>query len=195
MRLKQTRWLGDCFANKRPAGRIGNRSTYAAPHGVYRCKGEYRYCAITVFSDEEWESFSQVIGKPKWTQSADFSTLLNRIRNVEKLDMLVEEWTMNFTPEEAVELMQKAGVTASCVQNAEDIAKDPQLKNREFFWEADHPILGTVTLMGWPPKMSKTTYEMSRSPCMGEHNYDVYTKIVGLSDEEFVQFMEEGVFA
>jgi benzylsuccinate CoA-transferase BbsF subunit len=184
----------DCFANKRAVGRIGNRSTYAAPHGVYRCKGEYKYCAITVFSDEEWKDFSQVIGKPKWTESSDFSTLLNRIRNVEKLDMLVEEWTMNFTPEEVVELMQKAGVTASRVQNAEDIDKDPQLRSRQFFWEVDHPVLGTVTLMGWPLKMSKATYEMSRSPCMGEHNYDVYTKIVGLSDEEFVQFMEEGIF-
>jgi len=31
----------------------GNSCEYAAPHSIYRCKGEDRWCAISVFSDEE----------------------------------------------------------------------------------------------------------------------------------------------
>jgi len=85
-------------------------------------------------------------------------------------------------------------VAAAVVQNAEDIDKDPQLNYRQFFWKLKHPVLDTVAQRGWPVKFSKTPYEMTRSPCMGEHNYDVYTKLAGLSDEEFVQFMEEGLF-
>ena len=35
---------------------------------------------------------------------------------------------------------------------------------------------------------------MMPSPCLGEHNHYVYTKILGLSDEEFVALDAEGVF-
>jgi len=37
----------------------GNSCDYAAPHGVYRCKGEDRWCAITVFTDAEWQHFAR----------------------------------------------------------------------------------------------------------------------------------------
>lgn len=56
--------------------RIGNRSTVAAPHGVYRCRGERRYCCITVFTDEVWRHFCKVIGKPQWIESPKFSTVI-----------------------------------------------------------------------------------------------------------------------
>src|SRR5262249_25951984 len=34
--------------------RDGNRRAGAAPHGVFPCAGEDRWCAITVFGDGEW---------------------------------------------------------------------------------------------------------------------------------------------
>jgi hypothetical protein len=32
------------------------------------------------------------------------------------------------------------------------------------------------------------------APCIGEHNHYVYTEILGISDEEFVELLSEGVF-
>ncbi|MFC2034467.1 CaiB/BaiF CoA transferase family protein, partial [Chloroflexota bacterium] len=46
--------LLDYSVNKRVATRMGNRYPYAAPHNAYRCRGEDRWCAIAVFTDEEW---------------------------------------------------------------------------------------------------------------------------------------------
>jgi crotonobetainyl-CoA:carnitine CoA-transferase CaiB-like acyl-CoA transferase len=42
--------------------------------------------------------------------------------------------------------------------------------------------------------MSKLSYEMGRPPMLGEHNDYVYTKLLGMTDEEFVELMQEGVF-
>lgn len=180
--------------NGRELTRTGNRSTYAAPHGVYRCKGDFRWCAITVFSDEEWKSFCQVIGKPSLAEDPQFATLMGRLRNVDKLDRLIEDWTINHPAEEVMDLMQSAGVAAGVVQNGEDLDKDPQLRSRNYYWELDHPVLGSFAYSGMPAKLSKTPYQMKRSPCFGEHNEYVYTKLLGISDEEFIQLLGEGVF-
>ena len=49
--------LLDYVANGRIAGRQGNRDPYAAPHGVYPCRGAGRWVAIAVFTEEEWRAF------------------------------------------------------------------------------------------------------------------------------------------
>ncbi|TFG74096.1 MAG: proprotein convertase P, partial [Flavobacteriales bacterium] len=70
--------LLDHQANGREAVRMGNRNIAAAPHAVYRCKGENKWCVITVFKDEEWKSLCDVMGNPDWSSNTQFSTLLNR---------------------------------------------------------------------------------------------------------------------
>jgi crotonobetainyl-CoA:carnitine CoA-transferase CaiB-like acyl-CoA transferase len=42
--------------------RSGNRIETAAPHGVFTCKGEDRWIAISIFTDEEWAAFCRVAG-------------------------------------------------------------------------------------------------------------------------------------
>ena len=53
----QTPAILDYTVNRRVETRDGNKCPYAAPHGVYRCKGDDRWCAIAVFSDSEWKAF------------------------------------------------------------------------------------------------------------------------------------------
>ncbi|MDD5039333.1 MAG: CoA transferase, partial [Dehalococcoidales bacterium] len=54
----------DYAVNHQQQSRAGNRSNMAAPHGVYRCKGDDRWCAIAVSNEEEWIAFIKVIGNP-----------------------------------------------------------------------------------------------------------------------------------
>lgn len=184
----------DYTTNQRQPQNIGNRLSYAAPHGIYRCRGDDRWCAIAVFTDEEWKSFCKVIGNPAWTRDPKFATLMGRIRNVDELDRLVEEWTINFTAEEVMTLMQEAGVGAGIAANAEDVTKDPQMKHYHFFNELDHPEMGRRSHYHGPGFiLSKAPYELARATLLGEYNEYVCTKILGISEEEFVQLMEENV--
>jgi benzylsuccinate CoA-transferase BbsF subunit len=113
--------------NGRELERIGNKSTYTAPHGVYSCKGENRWCAIAVTGDHEWERFCEVIGQKEWREDARFATMLARLENAEILDALIEGWTKDRTAEEVMDLMQDAGISAGVVQNGEQLDRDPQL--------------------------------------------------------------------
>ena len=184
----------DYVINQREAMRMGNRYAYAAPHGAYRCCGEDRWCAIAVSSDEEWQSFGKVIGNPAWTANQKFSTLPSRKETEEELDKLVEEWTINHSPEEVMSLMQAAGVAAGVVENAEDLMEhDPQLKHRNFFKELDHPEMGKHRVRGPAFVLSKSPSEVRRSPLLGEHNEYALKEVLGMSDEQVAELVIEGV--
>lgn len=92
-------------------------------------------------------------------------------------------------------MMQAAGVAAGVVETAEDqLDYDPQLRHRCFFWELDYPGVGKYrTPTGLHFLLSKTTYELRRAPVLGEHNEYVFKCILGMSDEEVTELVNEGV--
>jgi crotonobetainyl-CoA:carnitine CoA-transferase CaiB-like acyl-CoA transferase len=185
----------DYSANKRNPERAGNRAPFAAPHGVYRCQGDDRWCAITVTTDEEWKSLCRVARKPEWTDSPMFSTFLKRKENEDELDRLIEGWTQERTAEEAMRSLQAAGVPAGVVSNAQDLDEDPQLNHYEFNRELDHPEMGKCRFYHGPAfTLSEAAYELSPPPLLGESTEYVCTQLLGMPDEEFVQLMQEGAF-
>ena len=186
--------LLDWQVNAHLQTRSGNRIPYAAPHGVFPCVGDDRWCAITVFTNEEWEAFCHVIGDPAWTKEQRFATLELRKQNEDELEKLVAEWTKNHSAEEVMQMMQTAGVRAGVVQNAQDILEnDPQLKEREFLVPLEHPVLGVFGHPTPPYKLLKTKAQVRTSPCFGEHTEYVCTQLLGMSDNEFVELLHEGV--
>ncbi|UCG65048.1 MAG: CoA transferase, partial [Deltaproteobacteria bacterium] len=185
----------DWVANKNLQTRSGNRIPNAAPHGVFPCKGEDRWVAITVFSEAEWQAFCDVLGNPPWSAEKRFSDLSARKANEDELEALISEWTINYTPHEVMETLQAAGVPAGAVQNAQDLMEDdPQLKEREFLTDIEHPVLGTFGHPTPPYKLLKNKAAVRTSPCLGEHTYFVCNQFLGMSDEEFVELEQAGVF-
>jgi len=187
----------DYTVNHRITSPVGNHPSYlaAAPHGVYRCKGEDRWCALAVFDDTQWEAFCDVLGNPSWTNEERFATLSSRLDNLEELDRLVEGWTLEHIPEEVMALLQQAGVACGVVQDAGDLSRDPQLKSRGFFVQADHPILGKTSFDGSPIKLSATPAQSRRAaPLLGQDNEYVLAELLGMSEQEIAKYTEEEVF-
>jgi benzylsuccinate CoA-transferase BbsF subunit len=91
--------------------------------------------------------------------------------------------------------LQLAGIAAGVLWTGEDQPEDPQLKHYGFFHEMDHPYLGKQNYYHPPGfKLSEATAELGRPPVLGEDNEYVCTQILELSDEEFVELMQDGVF-
>ena len=187
--------LLDYAANGRVLNRNGNRHPAAAPHGAYRCQGEDRWCAIAVFTDEEWMALRRVMGDPSWAGDARFATLADRKNHEDELNQLVEQWTINHSAEEVMTRLQEAGVSAGILEKAEDLHRDPQLAARGHFWTLKHQEIGDSTYDGMGSILSETPAELNKAaPVLGQDNYQVYTQILGLSDAEFIDHMQQGVF-
>ncbi len=186
--------LLDYGVNGRVAGRNGNRDEYASPHGNFRCRGNDRWCAITIFTDEEWQAFKKVIGNPAWADEPRFATLKGRKANEDELERLVEAWTVNQVDWEVMEQMQAAGVPAAVCNDPQDqMEKDPQLRSRRFYQEREHPELGTYHPPRQPCVLSKTPCQIKRAPLYGEHNEYAFKEILGMTDDEIAELVIEGV--
>jgi benzylsuccinate CoA-transferase BbsF subunit len=184
----------DCAVNGREPVRSGNASPYVVPHNVYPCMGDDRWCSIAVFNDTQWGALCNVLGSPEYAVDPRYETLLHRKEHEKEVDGLVENWTKTRTPEEAMVQLQAAGVPAGVVENAADLCKDPQLRHRRLLWPMEHSEMGMFSHLGTSFEMSETPAEArTPSPLLGEHNEYVLTKILGKSDEEFVELLAEGV--
>ncbi len=197
--------LMDCTVNGRVQGRSGNRLPHAAPHGAFRCRDirvqtpfgerdEDRWCAIACFSDEQWSRLRQALGDPDWARDKRFATHAGRKQHENELEQRLTEWTLQRSPEETMETLQAAGVPAGVVQNARDCLNDPHLQQRGYYAYLEHPEAGRTAYDGSGFRLSKTPARFERpAPCLGEHNYQVATEILGVTPEEFADLIAEQV--
>ena len=185
----------DYTANGRRQIRRGNSSPYACPHSCYRCRGNDRWCVIAVFTDEEWQDLCYAMGEPAWIKDPRFAMFSGRKEHELELDRLIEDWTINYTPEEVMYRLQSAGIASGVVEDEEDIMdRDPQLQDREYFQWVEHPVMGRFRHMGFPPRLSLTPARPRRAPCLGEHTEHVCIDFLGMSEEKFLDLLQSELF-
>ena len=181
---------------RRPDMPDGNRSLYppAAPHGVYRCKGDDRWCAIAVFTDKEWITFCNVLGNPAWASAPKFATLKGRVTHQDELDRQVEAWTSQLTQKEVMDRLQATGVAAGMVQDPQQRADDdPQLQARDHIVELE-TAGRTVRVDSLPmtvPSIPHDAYRMAPEP--GEHTQRVLCQVLGMTEAEVQALQQKGV--
>lgn len=180
--------------NKKIPPRLGNRHPIYAPHGCYRCKGDDKWVVIAVSTEEEWRALAKVIGSPDWIKDERFIDHTGRRKNQDELDGMIEAWTSQYTHYEVMHLLQKAGVPGGAVLDAAELISDEHLRERDFFWEMDHPEVGPRKYCALPIKLSHTPAQKRRAaPCMGEHNEYVLGDLLGLTRAEIDQLEENGI--
>jgi len=171
----------------------GNLALYAAPHGAYRCKGDDRWCALSVETQEDWVKFCDVVNHREWSEDPRFGDLASRVANRRELDSLVETWTTRHTPHQIMIILQRAGVAAGMVQTAEDLYRDPHLREREFTREVYHPQVGWVTRAGPSVRVGDKPFAPSGAAHRaGDDNEAVCGELLGLSKEKISALVERG---
>lgn len=185
----------DYIVNKRVQTRMGNRSDSAVPHGAFRCKGNERWCAVAIFNDEEWQGFCKALDNPVWAENNRFGTFLSRKRFEDELERLIEASTVQYEVEELVNRLTDNKVPAAVVQNGRDLIEiDRQLRHRGHFVNLRHSEIGDYLAERPPFGLSETPAVMRAAPCLGEHNEYVCTKLLGMTDEEFIKLSAVGAF-
>ena len=181
-------------ATDREPARIGNREPGRAPWGCFPCRGEDRWCVLTVESDDDWDRLRRVMGEPAWAFEARFATMAARLEHVDELESRIARWTVERFDHEVMDSCQRAGLAAGVVQSAEDLlCRDPQLAARHFFEEIPHFKKGRVVASGIPLGLTgtpgRTAYAGS---AVGQDNEAVFREILGLSEAELAHFVDIG---
>ncbi len=115
--------------------------------------------------------------------------------NVEDLSReVIQDWVAEHTVDEVVEKLVEIGVPVGPVLNISQVLENEHAKAREMFVNVDHPIVGGITLPGFPIKFSETKGDnRSPAPLLGQDNNEVYSDLCGFSIEEIKKLKEEGI--
>ncbi len=171
----------------------GNGDPDHAPHGVYPCAGEDRWIALAVDSDESWRRLAAASGREDLAASV-FDRHPDRIANAEKLDEALAEWTCAGQAEHLMERLQAAGVAASVVRFTPEVMACGHLERRGWFRRIDHPDMGEHRYNGHPWRFAGLPERSdSPPPRLGEHNREVLSERLSLSEAEIDDLFERGV--
>lgn len=190
--------LLDWTVNGRPSRRDGqphsnrNASPPMAPHGIYPCAGEDAWVAIACRGDDDWARLGAVIGED-WTGEAAFASLATRLANEDALDARLSSWTAGVGKFDVQRRLRATGVPCSAVQTpGERVDDDPD--TQDLWPTVTHTAIGEVRVDGIPARFEKTPWRIERgAPCLGEHNEEVFGRLLGLSPAEVARLAEEGV--
>ena len=174
-------------------GRKGNSDEFMAPHNVYPCWGIDRWLAIAVETDGEFAALCDAMGMPDLAADPRFASAAARKRNEAALDDIIAGWTRQQDRDYTANRLCAAGVAAAPSRDAQDLFRDPHLRERDVFVEVEHPEGGKHEVVGLPWKMSDCEPVLRRSPRLGEHNDYVFGEVLGLKLAEIRRLRREGV--
>ena len=180
--------------NRRTLSTLGNVNNIMPVQNNYPCKGEDKWVSLAILTEEEWEGFCKAIGDPPWTKRDEFADGYKRSLNRKELDRLIGEWTTGKTPNEVMEILQKAGVAAAPCADTEDRFLDPHFQERQNIVNVEHSVTGVDFVPNVVCKLSETPGEIRRpAPLLGEHNDYVFGELLGLSKDEIERLIQEKI--
>jgi formyl-CoA transferase len=185
----------DYYLGVHPILRHGNRSPGAAPSNLYRCRpfGPNDYVFIHTANTDMWKALARVIGQPELADDPRFADRGGRVSRGKELDELVEEWTGKRTKHEVMELLGAAGVPCGAVLDSDEVMSNEHLRGRGMIVEVDHPTRGRMAMPGSPIRMSDSPTEVTPAPLLGEHNAEIYGKLLGYDETELATLKRDGV--
>ena len=162
-----------------PAPRIGNGSTAAL--NLFPCKpfGPNDYVYVMAVTGRMRTALRDAIGRPE---------LAPEDVTIE----VVEKWTRERTKFEAMRELAGAGIPASAVYDTPDLFRDPHLQARGFVRQVEHPVAGTVRLLGFAPRLSASDVPLEPAPVLGAHTDEVLARELGLAPAELAELRERG---
>jgi benzylsuccinate CoA-transferase BbsF subunit len=193
--------MGDVFLGVAATGKLpiaGRPSSYAyaVPHGIYPCKGNDSWIAISVECQSEWEALCKVLGDPSWCHAAGMLTQEDRQQNRDRLDRMLSEQTSQLPVEELFHRLQSAGVPAGPCHSFKALVEDPHMQSRGLYRQVPTSD-GTGKMTTGLPWRDETAWKgkLSSSPALGEHNEYVFLELLGLSEQEYTNYQAAGIIA
>ncbi|WP_281259345.1 CaiB/BaiF CoA transferase family protein [Prauserella shujinwangii] len=179
----------------RPVGRRGNDDDLAAPHGVFPCAGEDRWCAIAVVTDEHWHGLVTALGRPSWADDPALTSAGGRRAASARLSESLRQTVLDWDAEKLADTLAEAGVPAALVADAAYLLySDPQLAARGHWVSLRHPEMGACVYDGIPYRLSRTPGSLrSPAPLLGADTRAVCTELLGVADTEYDRLAEQGV--
>jgi formyl-CoA transferase len=168
--------------------RVGGRMEGIAPSNAYPC-ADGTSIIVAGNGDAIFQRYMHTIGRPDLANDPGLQTNAGRWHRREELDEAIGQWTSQRDRDEALKLLDEAGVPSGPIYTAADICADEQYEARKmiqhFPVDTGEPQPRTVGFPGIVPVIGGASLPIrSVGPDLGEHTREVLSSVLGLSDDE-----------
>jgi len=173
-------------------GRIGNMHPNIVPWNNYHAKDGYIVlCIVTI---GQWQKMVEVMDRPDLVVNPDTLPLASRVQHRDELDRIVADWVKDRTVAEIQKLMDDASLPCAPVMDTGQLVNDPHIQSRQMVVEVEQMLSGPLKMPGSIFKLSTTPGDpVAPAPFLGEHNSEVYSGLLGYSEEKIEEFIVQQI--
>jgi crotonobetainyl-CoA:carnitine CoA-transferase CaiB-like acyl-CoA transferase len=189
----QSAWLAILASAYLNAGeapqRLGNIHPNIAPYQVFQAKD--KYIIVAVGTQRLWTRFCEALGIVDTVMDDPrFSTNSDRLAHREELADLLQNILVQKEADYWLEALRAAQIPSGPINSVPETLAHPQLLDRGFDVDLEHPLAGWVKSLANPIRFSDTpvSYRLP-PPTLGEHNTAILGEL-GYTPEEIGLFAD-----
>jgi formyl-CoA transferase len=188
--------IRETYVTGEAASRMGNRTPQTSPANIFPCRpggpNDYVYIFVMPTTQSMWDNLLKVIGREDLLHDERFADITTLHEYNDEIEAIVTAWTRQHTKYEVMELLGMAGVPCGACLDTKEILEDRHLRTRGMVVDVEHPRRGKFAMPGCPVQLSASPVEVTPAPLLGQHNTEVYAKLLGLSEDELQALRQEG---
>lgn len=175
-----------------PRARLGNRSPWQAPHGVFPTSEEDRWLAVACRDDADWRALCGAIGRGDLAAREELATVAGRLAAVDELESALAAWTAGRDQWEGARALTARGVPASPVERLADFfGRDATM--HDAYARVESPEVDVLHVQNEPILWDGERLSVSRAPLWGEHTEAVLKGLLGKTDAELAELAAANV--
>lgn len=187
-------WITAHSVSGMPPTRYGNRHPQFVPHGCFRCVGDDNWIVIAATDADTWQRLALLIGRHDWATDASLKSVEARRSIEDVIETDIEAWTLTRDADQAMSELQAARVAAGVARLPIDLLKDRQLRSSAFLQEVERAFIGLHPQPSMPIREGRETYAIrTTAPTLGQHNSEILSGLLGLSQAEIAQLVRERI--
>ena len=173
--------------------RMGPGTVNVVPHSHYPTK-DGKWIAIACTNDKIFARLADAMGEPEVAGEGKWGKVRDRDRDRAEVDAWVTRWTQQHSLADLIARCIEFEVPCGPVNSIAEIFKDPQYAARENIKLVSDPRVGEIAMPNVCPRLSDTPGSVEwLGPRLGEHNAEVYGRLLGLPQAEIARLQDKGV--
>lgn len=177
-----------------PTQRYGSRHPQFVPHGCFRCAGEDNWIVIAATDEHMWQRLAILVGRPDWALDRSLKSGEARRGIEDVIERGIEAWTLTRDADCAMSELQAVRVAAGVARLPIDLLNDRHLRSRASLQEIERAFIGPHPQLSLPIREGADPYPIhTAAPTLGQHNREILSGFLNLSDAEIAQLSREGI--
>jgi crotonobetainyl-CoA:carnitine CoA-transferase CaiB-like acyl-CoA transferase len=149
---------------------------------------------VSVADDAQWQALCRVLGRADLAADARLAQAAGRRVLHDMLDDALGAWAAQRTPDEAMQSLQQAGVSAGAVRSMPQVLQDSHLHARGFWQQVTRAHVGHyIATTPWYRQGHDAMPIRHVAPTLGQHSHEVLSRLLGLTASQIQSLEQQGV--